>query len=100
MERVERMLAWRHTVEHDACRYGSIEQEKKGMHEAKFLTCWTCTTATTANICKSMRSRRCSEQLTRVREDIAKKMQHDKTRSLELPSKEVWHPQSMRGEER
>jgi len=49
------MLAWRHTVKHDACRYGSIEQEKNGIHEAKFLTCWTCTTGTTGTICKRMR---------------------------------------------
>ena len=72
--RVERMLAWRHTVEHDTCRYGSIEQEKNGTHEAKFLTGWTCATAKAAVTCKRMRSRQCAEQTTRVREDMVKKM--------------------------
>jgi hypothetical protein len=55
--------------------------EKDGTHAAKCLTCCSCATANAAATCKRMRSRRCGEQTTRVREDIVKKMQHDTTRS-------------------
>ena len=69
------------------CRKRSIEREKNGMHEAKFLTCWTCAIANAAATCKRMHSRQCVEQTTRLREDMVKKIQHETTRSCKLPSK-------------
>ena len=57
----------------------SVEREENGVHEAKFLTCWTCTIVNAIIACKRMRL----PTVWSVNNEIArivKEMQHDTTR--------------------
>jgi hypothetical protein len=73
-------------TEHNAYRCGSIERERKACMKRSFSPAGPGIANATAT-CKRMRRRRCGEQITRVHEDMVKKMQHDTTRSYELLSK-------------
>jgi hypothetical protein len=78
----------------------SVEREENGVHEAKFLTCWTCSIVNATIACKRMRL----PTVWSVNNEIArivKEMQHDTTRSCELPSKgSIVSANYTRGEER
>ena len=92
------------TMRIDAAVWGrtrSIERERKACKKRSLYLLDLRFHQRRRHLQENARSRRSREQTTRLRKDMVKKMQHDTTRSCELPSKgSVASANYTRGEER